>query len=268
MQRKVLVAIATYKRANLYPASGIFRYLPYIPENFHVNLFIKNLPSEIDSYGSIPYEQCAIDYNYLSELRQTIIKYAIDNTYSHLILIDDDVSFAFKDINRYSLCPMANNVSMIDLMFKDLVHYCGAQVYPITHPHIRFGSHENLDTFLLNRKAIRCVCYSVPVLSYLELDTDPVLFDIKNMSDYYIQLKVLEKGYKSLCLNSYTVDDNGTGTVGGCSEYRTPELQTTSAEILSATFRHVKLRKKESGYFDKPYYDVTINWSKYLKESK
>lgn len=266
---KTLIAVPTYKRSHMYPNSGTWRFLPFIKLiNLDIKVFIKNTPNEIEAYAKLKrYSKEYHYYDYISELRYFIINYAIIKNYTHLIFIDDDLRFNYKAENMYNLLPMTKKKDLINDMLRQMIFHCH-EITPLTHPNLRFGGNKNKEKFLYNKKAIRCVCLHLPTIKKENINTDIVLKNIKFMSDYYIQLSLLQKGYKTLCINQYTVDDLGTNTRGGCSNTRNRFLHSQSAFVISKLFQHVKLRKKSNGNWLEPRYDVTVQWSKYLKEVK
>ena len=56
------------------------------------------------------------------------------------------------------------------------------------------------------------------------------------MEDYHFALKMLSLGIPWLVHTGFVVGDRGTNAKGGCSEFRTPELQTRCALRLASEF--------------------------------
>jgi hypothetical protein len=86
------------------------------------------------------------------------------------------------------------------------------------------------------------------------------------MEDFHVTLSLLLRGYPNRVAYHYCWSQRGSGYKGGCSSYRTPELQAEAAEKLHAAFPdYVKVVEKESlsqhGTMAKRK-DVNIAWLK------
>lgn len=94
--------------------------------------------------------------------------------------------------------------------------------------------------------------------------------EIPVMEDFWVTLKLLTAGV----INRVTVDwvwnQRGSGFIGGCSSYRTPEVQAAAAHALKAEFpRFVTIREKTASSNSQSWpghmktrTDVTIQWRK------
>lgn len=94
----------------------------------------------------------------------------------------------------------------------------------------------------------------------LKFDALPV------MEDFYISLKLMQMGYPNRVAYHFCWSQRGSGAKGGCSLYRTAEVQALAAEALSDFFPdYVKVVEKESdsqkGMMVKRK-DVNISWLK------
>ena len=56
------------------------------------------------------------------------------------------------------------------------------------------------------------------------------------MEDYYVALKMLSLGVAWHIHKGFVCNDDGTAAPGGCSEFRTPEIQSRCARSLAAQF--------------------------------
>lgn len=263
--KKLLIAIQTYNRANiLQTQTGVYRYI--LPKT-NVKLYLKDIDLDLKSYKNKGYNtETVITYNYLSELRQYIINQAYLNGYTYLILSDDDLILDYRKLDDLThFLPLVDEQEKVEVLIDKMVKLCTPQT-PITHPLIRqFSQDKYKHYYSYNNKAIRFVCYHVPTLAKLKLHEDDILRQIINMSDYYIQLKCITNGHKSISLNYYVVGDSGTGRPGGCSTYRTPANQTHSAKTLQTLYpNYIKLRPKNNGNWKEPRLDVLIHWKKTL----
>jgi hypothetical protein len=95
-----------------------------------------------------------------------------------------------------------------------------------------------------------------------------VRFDaIPVMEDFYVTLSLLSRGIPNRVLYEWAWNQQGSGNEGGCSTYRTAEVQAESAHKLKELFPNfVKVTEKESksgkGIFAGVRTDVIIQWRK------
>lgn len=88
------------------------------------------------------------------------------------------------------------------------------------------------------------------------------------MEDFYITLSLLLRGYPNRVSYHFCWSQRGSGKQGGCSSYRTPEVQARAAEQLAELFPDfVKVVDKKaisggSVFAGKIRKDVNIAWSK------
>jgi len=90
------------------------------------------------------------------------------------------------------------------------------------------------------------------------------------MHDFYYTLALLTRGYANRVSYRYCWSQRGSGWKGGCSDYRTQELQTQWCETLHAEFPDfVKIVTKKalsgSSVFKGDRKDVNIQWIKAWK---
>jgi len=88
------------------------------------------------------------------------------------------------------------------------------------------------------------------------------------MEDFYVSLSLIERGYPNRCIYEWCWCQRGSGTKGGCSTYRTAEVQAAAARKLAELFPdYVRLTIKKSNTEEnwlgvKERLDVTIQWRK------
>jgi hypothetical protein len=102
------------------------------------------------------------------------------------------------------------------------------------------------------------------------LKAEGIRFDaIPVMEDFWVTLKLLTRGYTNRVSVDWVWNQRGSGFVGGCSSYRTPEVQAAAAHALHAEFPDfVAIREKTCSDSNpiwkgmKTRTDVTIQWRK------
>jgi len=89
------------------------------------------------------------------------------------------------------------------------------------------------------------------------------------MNDFGVVLELLTRGYPVININWIVQNQHGSDTSGGCSTYRTSEVQTAAAQALHDRFpAFVKIVQKETktAWGGKPRTDVIIYWKKAYAE--
>ena len=125
----------------------------------------------------------------------------------------------------------------------------------------REGANRNVAENLDNTRIMRVLGYHAPTLTYLGLKFDAM----EVMEDFHVALSLLEAGYSNRIMNHYAHNQKGSGTAGGCSHFRTPELHAKNAHLLAALHPDVvKVVQKETkgAWGGGTRTDVNIQWKK------
>jgi hypothetical protein len=139
-------------------------------------------------------------------------------------------------------------------------------------PHVGFASREganrSTDNLLWNTRIMRVLGYHAGLLK-----THNIRFDeMEVMEDFHVALSLLERGHENVILNKYAHNQaGGSGAVGGCSHFRTPELQARNAHRLAELHPGVvSVTKKQTkgAWGGGERTDVTVYWKKALKNGK
>lgn len=253
-----------FKNENSYPLELIVReqeskkYYDVINEAYENNSnFICSITSVPDSYS-------------IAQKRQGLLSIAIRQRKKYLFIIDDDIDFYYREENLSSKYTnkykslMENNV--VDKILLESIKLCNEK-YPIIGLPLKQGSQGKKYTFEKNCPIIRFVCYYVHTL--IEEDVSITGLRTDFMSDRYVQLELLFRGYKSLTNCRYAIGDLGTGYKGGCSETRTVEKQEEAAKKLCKRFSdYASLRIKENGLWNEKRLDCKIEWKKFLDKGE
>ena len=261
--------------------TGVWKYFAK-DKSFSYNLYLIVRESESKKYYDKLMDvikqnekfKCSItsvpDSHSIAQKRQGLLFLATKYNYEYLFIIDDDIDFYFREeslsskyTNRYQ-----------DLMEKDVVNkilyesmrLCDDE-YPVVGLPLKQGSQNRKYTFEKNVPVIRFVCYHVPTLVKEKIEVTGL--NTTFMSDRYVQLELLSRGYRSITNCRYAIGDLGTGYKGGCSETRTVELQNKAANNLCEKFpKYVKLKIKENGLWNEKRWDCKINWKGFLNKDE
>lgn len=192
--------------------------------------------------------------------RQAIIDHARKIGETKVLMLDDDLEFFARRTDDPTKLRHATPAQL-----KKLLQI--AEKLLDKHAHIgvatREGANRSTEPLLYNTRLLRTLGYRADVLN-----SEKVRFDrLPVMEDFDVALQLLRRGYSSAQINSYVQDQPGSNTAGGCSTYRTAEVQHMGAHGLGdlhAPFVTVveKPPLKSGGWSGQPRTDVRIAWKK------
>lgn len=141
----------------------------------------------------------------------------------------------------------------------------------------RGGNNRVEEPYAELTRCSRCYCVDTKVFRALKINIAPI--DNFVMEDFHLSLCLLETGYRNRVYYTWAQGDLGSNTAGGCSEYRTFEVQKKSAYWLSLNHPKVveTVQKKTSGSWNgfkkdssgnNTRVDVRISWSKAFKQKR
>ena len=265
-----VIAIPSYKRADKL-CSSKNTTLSYINDKLleRTYLFVRN--EEYDDYVKVQKKYSNLGNliilpeirKHIPETRDSIIEWAINVQYEYLIMIDDDIQFAYRPYfdNHY----MKQTHGIFEQMIENLILNCNENV-PLTGIVPRQFSNKFTEPIKENWRIIQVFCMHLPTILKEKLKFMDAGIDY--MTDYYFTLSLLQRGYKNKVLTQYTRDDI-MQSPGGCSEHRTVKNTNISAVRLHKMFPDiVKPFIKISGTWKEPRVNVRISWKKAYKENK
>lgn len=144
-----------------------------------------------------------------------------------LMLMDDDLAFAkrrFDDPQKFLACTPDDIVDLVMKIEDALDDYDHVGVAG------REGANRITKPFRLVERMMRVLAYNRSV--YFEVGAK--FADIPLMEDFHMILSWLRAGAPNYIINSYVQDQiGGANATGGCSTYRTDQLQTLAAHKLA-----------------------------------
>jgi len=194
----------------------------------------------------------------MGNTRDNILKYCYNKKYEKILMIDDDIVFR-KRTNNYTLQRVIQNKEMFNKMVYTLFKKCNKDIPLIGINHDAFNGCYELP-YNMNTRIIQVFCIHLPTLK--ENNITFMDCNLWTMTDYYFTLKLLTLGYKNMCINIYSRSDT-MQTPGGCSEYRTKEMEEQSAKTLKKLFPDfISLYYKQSGTWDISRIAIRVKWQK------
>lgn len=183
---------------------------------------------------------------------------------NEIVMLDDDLQlYIRRNDDRTKLrvptpTEIALGLSLMDNLLSAYAHVGWAA---------REGANRNINEFIINTRIMRILGYNRDML----LRENIHFSDIEFMSDFHVNLSLLEKGYKNVVQNSFAHNQGASDAPGGCSTYRTPAGLAASAATLAKLHPGVvkvvqKATKTAWGGGERT--DVTIQWKKAYQQSQ
>lgn len=183
----------------------------------------------------------------------------------YMIMLDDDMKFFRRPDMKSPKLEDLNPAQMMKMFTEVLTQL---QVEKVSQVGIsaRQGNNHGTKPIELNTR-----CMNVHAFDKKELKAAKVkLGRVKVMEDFDITLQLLRAGYNNAVFFKYAWNQKGSGEAGGCSGYRTAEVQAEAAKTLAKLHPgFVKVVEKESksaweGL--KKRTDVIVSWKKAAKK--
>jgi hypothetical protein len=101
--------------------------------------------------------------------------------------------------------------------------------HPLVGVASREGANRNTEKRIFNTRILRVLAYRTDTMRQhgIRFDRVPV------MEDFDVALQLLGNGYQNVVLNDWAHNQEGSGLKGGCSTYRTMEMQAQAAHELA-----------------------------------
>jgi hypothetical protein len=189
----------------------------------------------------------------ISDTRQWLLE---NSTHEKVIMIDDDFTFFTRE-EGVKLRKSSNEdiKEMIENIYHDLETYAAVGIS------MRQGNNRREEDFVENSAINGLIGLNLGILL-----KEDIRFDrISLMEDKYVILALLTKGYKNKVWFKWCYNQPASNTEGGCSIYRTPELQKLAAETLATIYPglvKVKIKSTKTGWFGGDRHDVICFWKK------
>ena len=178
-------------------------------------------------------------------------------------MLDDDLVFATRREDEPTKFR-DSTVGEVTALFNDVESRLGR--YASVGLATREGGNRDIENYAYDTRLLRFLAYRTDILKKHSIRFD----QIGVMEDFYVSLSLLTNGYGNCKINHMVQNQNGSGLIGGCSQYRDWKVQADAAHTLHAKFpkfvRVAKKRTKDNWCADAngERTDVTVYWKKAL----
>jgi hypothetical protein len=166
----------------------------------------------------------------IAQKREWIINKWVDEGYNKIIMLDDDLRFATRvSDNDWHLRPIQGEELVQE--FQRIEDKLGPEF-----PHVGFGQRQGNNTleevgWKIPGKQVCTLGYYLPIVA------KEVRWDLVELrEDMCATLQLLLKGYPNAMWTETVVDQREFDAPGGCSTYRTVEMNNDEAEKLAKLF--------------------------------
>jgi hypothetical protein len=192
----------------------------------------------------------------IAATRQWIMEYATDN---HVIMMDDDLTFFTRredEPAKFRDMEVGELVGMLDSVNESLYDYAHVGIAT------REGGNRNTGPVIACTRMLRVLSYDREKFFAHKCD-----FTRNGVvqEDFEVTLQLLTAGEPNLVHNRWVHNQKGSGSAGGCSTYRTMEVQAAAAHSLKSHFPdfvRVVEKTTKTAWGGATRTDVTIYWKK------
>lgn len=216
-------------------------------------------PAELVGYASrwgahnvLP---CPVDG--IANTRQWIMEHSPTDL---VCMVDDDLEFFHrKEDDRAKLRPITDvELRRAFTELEQLLRDPGTAHAGLA---CREGANRCTDSHIWNTRILRVLAYDRS-----KLMREHIAFGrMQVMEDFDVALRLLRAGYQNVVRNMYAHNQGGSGSAGGCSTYRTMEVQAQAARQLASlhpTFVKIVEKTTKAAWGGGTRTDVQISWKK------
>lgn len=181
-----------------------------------------------------------------------------------VVMLDDDLVFATRrDDEPTKFRP--SSPQEIEALFNDV--FIGLDDFAHVGVGTREGGNYKTDPSYQVGRMLRILAYDTKILKQHGIRFDRL--DV--MEDFDVTLRLLRKGYANHIINWIVHNQNGSNLAGGCSQYRTKDLQAHAAHQLARHHGHfvaVVEKETKSAWGGGIRTDVRVQWRKAYDSSR
>ena len=191
-------------------------------------------------------------------------QFLVERFHEPICMLDDDLEFAVRrvdDPSKFRAPEPTDILHMFDLLEAE------SENYRMVGVSAREGANRNTALNIEVGRQMR-----IHVVDPFYFRKEGIRYDrVKVMEDFDAILQVLSKGEPNLILNGWVHNQGGSNTEGGCSSYRTPEVQEESAKELAKLWpKYVQCVRKttKESWGGGERTDVRVQWKKCYEDAQ
>ncbi len=241
------VLICTYGRANKQTTWNS------LPQDIKEITTLVVQDKEKDLYRPYPTLVLPPNIQTIGPTRQWLVDHIFEKK---VIMFDDDLVFATRREDQPTKF-VPSTTSDIEAMLKEIVTFLN--IYAAVGVAPREGANRVIEPYRYCTRMMRVLGFRFDVLreENIRFDRIPV------MEDFDATLQLMRLGYENVLLNRWVNNQAGSDVSGGCSTYRTPEIQEQAAMGLAELhpgFVTVVTKKTKTSWGGKERKDVRVQW--------
>lgn len=171
------------------------------------------------------------------------------------VILDDDLVFSRKEGKSLKTIydPM-----LLTPLFEQMEALL--DTYPLVGVHPRQMGQDANPPYVENGRIICIQGINRRLIGNVKVDQYPILADV------VLNCTLLARGQKNALITTYFQDHGPCHAPGGCSIYRTPDMQRAAVDYLSSRFsgyvKGVERRPKVAKWMGDVRYDYTCQWKR------
>jgi len=244
----------------------------YFGEEITPIIYVRSDDSTMDSYLDYADKYKAelfifnaeyLGINYVSQTYDLIIKHAIDNGFDRLFMTDDDISFMTNNPIP-GLKPDFSHCSPYEFKYflDEMSEMLGCGIVACAPVRIESRTHSHIINF--NSPARVSVMWDVNHLKKHPEHRYYAGIEMEAHCDSNLSMKILTDGFMTANITAvYT--STLMNNPGGCSTYRTLDLQEKATALLHEKYPTFTRLKQKKGWADDPdimILGITCYWKK------
>jgi len=190
--------------------------------------------------------------------------------FKYIWFMDDDLKFLWRDED---LKLHKAEEPDIRRMFKAM--WASLKEVPVVGISTRLGNNRVPDAAQYTNRVTRCYAIERAVYESVGCHFDPI--DNFVAEDFHVTLCMLNAGHNNKILFNFAQEDGGSNKGGGCSLYRTAEVQRQTAFWMAEHHPEVRVQVKSSKNWNgmeglkgeqQARVDMTVQWKQAYKPKK
>ena len=227
---------------------------------------LNSLPYEIQqntflvSPIPLPYDQVIIQPEHIRGIankRQWMMEWAAEKGWDTVVMLDDDLRFSRRRTDNPKLFEQATHRDIAGAFYD--MKAMPSLGYVHFGMSARGGANFVTDDYVQNTRMTRVLGYDVKTFMMQGIRFNRVPL----MEDFDVTLQLLRKGYPNILINDLVHDQGSSNAPGGCSTYRTMEMQAEAAEKLASLhpeFVTVVKKQTKTSWGGQERTDVRVRW--------